>query len=359
MGKPKQNESMIGKRVLDILLSLALVGGIGCGAAYVIKSGGRISQTNTYEVEQDGTQPTEENTTAENKTIYQNEEHPNIEMYNGSLMLVNRDEPFRGTDEDLVSLYETRLESDSHSFSVRDGLLQVRQEVADQLILMFDAFYEATFDDNILVQSGHRTKEHQQELYDSAELDEEGNNPVAKPGYSEHQTGYCVDLSVLGEEEYDGSGVYAWINEHCAEYGFVLRYAENKTDVTKMEYEPWHYRYVGTPHAQYMTENGLCLEEYAELLKEYPYEGEHLVMADHEGTMFEVYYVAAAVDFNTTMVPVPASTSYTVSGNNADGFIVTAKLGKDAQAAAATSESSETDSENSDAASETSEQDAE
>ena len=59
-----------------------------------------------------------------------------------------------------------------------------------------------------------------------------------------------------------------WMAEHCAEYGFIIRYPEDKEDVTEINYEPWHLRYVGNPAATYIMENGLCLEEFHQQLQE-------------------------------------------------------------------------------------------
>ncbi len=348
MGKPKtkkKKEHKVSPIILDVILSVALVGAVGAGGYRIVTGGSAIDQTTTYTISNEENQPTEATTEAP-KIIYQNEEYLNLDVYNGALMLVNHDEPFRGSEEGLVSLYEVKLNADSHSFSVRDAELLVRQSVADHLVEMFDDFFEETFDDNLLVLSGYRSKERQQELYDEEqeelkeqeEQDEQDDTStdepprVAKAGYSEHQTGYCVDMSLLGDDEYDGTGVYAWINEHCYEYGFILRYPEEKTSITQIQYEPWHYRYVGQPHAYYMTSGRLCLEEYMELLKEYPYDGEHLTITNHDGKIYEVYYVEASTSFGTTMVPVPGSLSYEVSGNNSDGFIVTVDTGETADA---------------------------
>ena len=63
------------------------------------------------------------------------------------------------------------------------------------------------------------------------------------------------------QSDYDGTGDYARINENCSHYGYVLRYTEDKQDTTGIQAEPWHYRYVGQPHAAYMQENSVCLEE--------------------------------------------------------------------------------------------------
>ncbi len=329
--KPQQNRRREdgGKRAFDIILSLMLVGGVGYFVYDAVRQSGKIDQTTTYTTQQTTEDTTESETVEEGKVIFTNQEFQNTDIHTGSLILVNNSTEYKDDDSDIVSLYEVKLAAECHSFSVRDGELMVRQETADKLVEMFDAFYLQTFDDNIVVQSGYRSRERQQELYD-ADLAANGTTTstlVAKPGFSEHQTGYSVDLSLVGGEDYDGSGIYSWINEHCYEFGFVLRYPENKTAITEIQYEPWHYRYVGGPHAYYMTQNGLCLEEYMILLKDYTYEGEHLYIQDYDGRSYELYYVPVDASFDTTMVPVPTDLEYTVQGNNADGFIVTVDTG--------------------------------
>jgi hypothetical protein len=93
---------------------------------------------------------------------------------------------------------------------------------------------------------------------------------VAPPGTSEHNTGLAVDIlsgdyyyhhSTMEESfEYDAEAI--WMAEHCAEYGFILRYPKGKQDVTGIIFEPWHFRYVGVEIATYIMENNLTLEEY-------------------------------------------------------------------------------------------------
>ena len=101
------------------------------------------------------------------------------------------------------------------------------------------------------------------------EAEEKARKVVAYPGTSEHQLGLCVDIlddadTNMVAEEVEGLPVLRWLTEHCAEYGFILRYPENKQDVTGW-YEPWHFRYVGVEAAQYITENDLCLEEFIDM----------------------------------------------------------------------------------------------
>lgn len=92
---------------------------------------------------------------------------------------------------------------------------------------------------------------------------------VNYPGASEHQLGLAADLLEYEaqpmESHIGGSGLMLWLEENCADYGFVIRYPEGKTDITGVSYEPWHLRYVGWEAAQYIVENDLCLEEFLAL----------------------------------------------------------------------------------------------
>ena len=87
---------------------------------------------------------------------------------------------------------------------------------------------------------------------------------VAVPGTSEHQLGIAVDINADGINS-SGSEVYTWLAEHAHEYGFIQRYPEDKTEITGINYEPWHYRYVGEDVAKEMFEEDVCLEEYIEV----------------------------------------------------------------------------------------------
>ncbi len=123
------------------------------------------------------------------------------------------------------------------------------------------------------VKSGYRTSEEQQALMDEkiAEYIDDGKSEdearalaatyVAAVGYSEHEAGLAIDIYAKSGKSTDDE-VFAWLEEHCAEYGFILRYPEGKTEITGMSYEPWHYRYVGADAAQEIMDGGLCLEEY-------------------------------------------------------------------------------------------------
>ena len=98
--------------------------------------------------------------------------------------------------------------------------------------------------------------------------EKQANASVAKPGYSEHQTGLAMDIE--GEttkgtgltEAFGESPEGIWTAEHCAEYGFIIRYPKEKTNITGYIYEPWHLRYVGKEAAAEITELGVTFEEY-------------------------------------------------------------------------------------------------
>ncbi|MBR5319350.1 MAG: M15 family metallopeptidase [Peptococcaceae bacterium] len=101
---------------------------------------------------------------------------------------------------------------------------------------------------------------------------EKAKTVVAFPGTSEHQTGLAADIVATSHQLLDDSqeqtAEQQWLMEHCWEYGFILRYPKDKSDITGIIYEPWHYRYVGHEVAQYIHENGLCLEEYWQQVEE-------------------------------------------------------------------------------------------
>ena len=89
---------------------------------------------------------------------------------------------------------------------------------------------------------------------------------VAIPDTSEHQLGLSVDINA-NTDKCSSEKVYQWLDENAYKYGFVKRYPEDKTDITGISNEPWHYRYVGKTVAKIMKEENLCLEEYLEKYK--------------------------------------------------------------------------------------------
>ena len=97
------------------------------------------------------------------------------------------------------------------------------------------------------------------------------NTEIAYPGTSEHNVGLAIDILAKGStdltENFEKTPHFKWLMENAENYGFVLRYPKEKTKITEIIYEPWHYRYVGVEHAKKMNQLGLCLEEYIEYLE--------------------------------------------------------------------------------------------
>lgn len=91
---------------------------------------------------------------------------------------------------------------------------------------------------------------------------------VAVPGTSEHQSGLSVDMHnlVYADQSFAESDSAKWLAANCYKFGFILRYPEDKTDITKISFEPWHFRFVGRYHASRIHDLGFCLEEYAEYM---------------------------------------------------------------------------------------------
>lgn len=182
------------------------------------------------------------------------------------LRLINADNPLpEDYDPDLID--------------IGDGL-QFNRTASDNLLDMMQAGREAGYD--LVICSAYRSNERQRELFNNQvarqlsegktqeEAEADAVHIVAYPGTSEHASGLAADIvtqEYLAQYSSLTSGfeqteAFQWLSTHCAEYGFVLRYPEDKTEITGIIYEPWHFRFVGQTAAEEMTESGLCLEEY-------------------------------------------------------------------------------------------------
>lgn len=125
------------------------------------------------------------------------------------------------------------------------------------------------------VNEGFRTKEDQEQMmtdqinayldegYSRKKAEKLAEKIVAPVGSSEHELGIAVDI-IADKAKSDNETVYNWLAENAYKYGFILRYPPNKTEITGIDYEPWHYRYVGKKAAAEIYEQGMCLEEYLE-----------------------------------------------------------------------------------------------
>lgn len=130
----------------------------------------------------------------------------------------------------------------------------------------------------LFVREGYRKQEEQQQLLDEkieAYENEGKSKPEAKklaeqwvaiPGTSEHQLGIAVDINADTTKS-SSDDVYSWLAENAHKYDFIMRYPSDKTDITGVTNEPWHYRYVGKEAALEIYSQGMCLEEYIDTLE--------------------------------------------------------------------------------------------
>ena len=256
----------------------------------------------------------------------------------GDLILVNSTHEYRSEPEDLLIFYGNK----TNSYGLKEAEMYAKSSVVTAMNNMMDAFKEATGNTSVLLTSAYRDVDYQQQLYD-ADLAASGlstSDSVSKPGYSEHHTGYALDLSYqssAGNNYLDGTGDYAWLVENCYKYGFIVRYTEDKSSITGIISEPWHYRYVGTVHAEAITKGGYCLEEYIEMIKLHdstnPYE-----FTSESGSKYLIYYTAGAGA--TTDVPVISGKSYSISGTNEGGFVTVVSLDTQSSTTSSTSDTS-------------------
>lgn len=182
------------------------------------------------------------------------------------LILVNKDNPL---DEDYTF--------EQHQLNCGEIINQL---IYDDLAAMLQACNDAGYEYNIV--SGYRSREDQQKILDNeitnykslGYSDDESRKLVLKrmqkPGCSEHETGLSLDITREGNwvlsNELTKDKIYKWLVNHCHEYGFVLRYPTDKSAITGIDSEPWHFRYVGKEAAMLMYNNDLTLEEFHELI---------------------------------------------------------------------------------------------
>lgn len=131
---------------------------------------------------------------------------------------------------------------------------------------------------SVWVQSAYRSPEYQRELYNEKveevmsynvskeEAEDYTSRLINKPGTSEHNLGLAVDFNYV-DEDFDKTEGFEWLMKNAENFGFILRYKKEKQDITKVSYEPWHWRFVGQEHAKKMNELDMCLEEYVEYLE--------------------------------------------------------------------------------------------
>ncbi|AWB44722.1 D-Ala-D-Ala carboxypeptidase VanY [Paenibacillus sp. CAA11] len=230
-------------------------------------------------------------------------------IYQGDLLLVNKDHPVPDglhPESDAVNLFNNP--ELINGFGVLDNTVLLSPRIVDKFHTMIkDAAQEGVV--HFLISSGYRNETRQEELYRTS-----GAQFALPAGYSEHNLGLSMDIG-SSQAEMNRAPEGKWLKDNSWKYGFVLRYPEDKTAVTGIQFEPWHFRYVGLPHSAIMWEKNLVLEEYLDYLKQ---QGSVSTTIGEEN--YQVFYYPVN---ENRIITVPAHGEYEISGNNQDGVIVT------------------------------------
>ena len=178
----------------------------------------------------------------------------------------------------LVTMKTRKADSDGNNTNggvnkASSSEMQLQQECAEHLVEMFEAALKDGI--SLYLKSAYRSYRTQRTMYYNRLEANNGKDDgwVTKPGASDHQTGLGCDVVPRSwrdksmNEKMASDPACVWMAQHCHEFGFILRYPEDKQDITEINYEPWHMRYVGNPAATYIMQNGLCLEEFQEQLQ--------------------------------------------------------------------------------------------
>ena len=230
------------------------------------------------------------------------------DTHRGTLIVINsKSDAFDFTVNSEKSL--SSLNSTSNLYSVKSEGMKANKEALSSLSRMLDDFYKQASDGStvkkVMIYTAYRSAEDQSKL-----------NSKIKAGYSDFHTGMLFELTVDGTStSIRNDSTYNWIYENAYKYGFIERYPIGKSSYTGVNDFDNAFRYVGAPHAKYMKENGLCLEEYVSLVQN--------ASAPITADGYKITYVKANTE-GTTEINIPSST-YSVSGDNMGGFIVAYK----------------------------------
>ncbi|MGE4353175.1 MAG: M15 family metallopeptidase [Oscillospiraceae bacterium] len=183
---------------------------------------------------------------------------PDIDISSWEYLLVNPDHPLDSDYKPELTAFENGNYFDSRAVGALQDMLSAAR--AEGL--------------SVYITSSYRSYSTQQYLFNNKVAQYGGDEAaaakiVARPGTSEHQTGLAADIVdkyyTYMDESLAETDLSKWLYAHCAEYGFILRYPEDKQTITQIMYEPWHFRYVGVEAATYIMTNDLCLEEFLAL----------------------------------------------------------------------------------------------
>jgi len=196
--------------------------------------------------------------------FYNETEKTNINL--GKYVILNKhyyaDKNYKG--ENLINIEAT--------YNLYNTPFMLSKECYDAFLKMYEDAKNAGF--AFKINSAYRSYERQINVYDKW-VKQDGqilaDTYSARAGYSEHQTGFAFDIRdfPLTNDDFSQTKSFKWVSENAYKYGFILRFPENKEDITGYQYEPWHYRYCGLECAKYIHDNDITFEEYYEYFIKY------------------------------------------------------------------------------------------
>jgi len=203
-------------------------------------------------------------------------------IIDNSLMLINQENTLSDSFSPNIGEYK------DSGVIMDKGLFKAYEKMANEII--------EKFDDKLYIMSAYRDSSEQEDI----SQEKKGEGTAMPEGASEHQAGLALDVYVKG---FAGLGflkseVGQYVNEKCWEYGFIIRYPSGKTNITKVEFEPWHLRYVGFPHSEIIYRNNITFEEYIESLELgefYYYEDYIITRQSSEGYLLPKEYKSAVI----------------------------------------------------------------
>ncbi|MBY3618978.1 M15 family metallopeptidase [Acinetobacter sp. CUI P1] len=230
------------------------------------------------------------------------------QVYQGDLLLVNKQYPVHedSVKSDIVTLFDQK--DLVQGYGLLDNSIRLSESVAHTFNKMIKAA-EKDGVNHFLISSGYRDFEEQEQLYE-----EKGSDYALPAQYSEHNLGLSLDIG-SSQAEMSKAAEGKWLEKNAWKYGFILRYPKDKTEITGIKYEPWHFRYVGLPHSAIIHEKGIVLEQYLDLLKE-----NREISTVVDGKTYTVSYYPVS---GYTSIKIPKEGQYKTSGDNMDGVIVT------------------------------------
>ena len=260
-GRARRRRRILRNRILFGLLCLALLAGLVFGGIRLaaMARAGMVSPDSLAAIQADGREGDEDKEGVPHLegTLTSDQSDWRLILVNGNLTL----------PEDYP--VETAVADDATGKTLQTEAAEAYRQMAAAA---------AADGVELMLCSGYRSVEYQQGLFakkvqqyldkgmTQEQAEAEAGTVVAVPGHSEHNTGLAADIVTPDHQALDTAfeetPAFAWLDAHAADYGFILRYPNNKSAITGIIYEPWHYRYVGAENAKAIKESGACLEEY-------------------------------------------------------------------------------------------------